>query len=376
MITKLPHWALAAAIGACVSTANGQELAPDDPAIAAGLGLWLRDAANTFDPDSGTWTDSSGNDSHAVPVGEVNVNAPVTYVAPTAATISGGAFSAEDVPSVHFTGSVDDMLIASGLNEGAGLTDLTIFCVYNVTTAGGNASLTRPVGIGSVAGTQSNPGDHFNLGSDPSVRKDNGQIGANGYSVAFPLGTTFIRSARMSATSIDEWFNLDGTLQAAISTPGVSYTTSTDNFFLGDLRAGDTAVPGFGAAISLADFDVIQTLVYTTALSDEQIAGVNEWLANNLSGGSGGSASNDLAFTEIVLAADGLTADLTWRSKPNKTYAVDLSTDLNADWQEINDEVESEGAGTTSFTAPTYSGIEPPDPLPERVFYRVREVEQ
>ena len=350
--------AFVALASAFAATAVGQELAPDDPTISGNLGAWFRDAASTFDTGTGTWADSSGNGKDAVPVGEVNVGGAVTYVAPAASTISGGALSVDDLPSVHFTGAVDDMLVAAELNGGAGLTDVTIFVVYNVDPLGGNASLTRGVGIGSLAALQANPGDHFNLGSDPSIRKDNGQVGAGAYSVAFPNVTTFIRTARMSAASIDEWFNLDGTLQAAISTPGVSYTTSTDNFFMGDLRAGTTPVPGFGAAVSTAEIHVIQALVYTAALSDEQVMGVNEWLENNLTGGAGGP-SDELAFTAIALAPDQLNATLTWRSKPNRNYAIDISTDLTADWQEINDEVPSEGAETTS-TVPTFASLEPP----------------
>ena len=355
-----------------MASAFGQQLPPDDPAIVANLGVWFKDAANTFDAGTGVWADSSGNDRHATPVGEVNVTSPVTYVAPTLATISGGAFSVDDVSSVHFTSTADDLLAANDLNGDVGLGELTIFVAYNVENPGGNQGLTRPVGIGSIAATQANPGDHFNLGSDPSIRKDNGQIGSGTYSQAFPLQTTFIRTTRMSATAIDDWFNTDGTAQSVLNVPGVSFTTSVDDFYLGDVRAGTTAVPGFGASLSLADFDIIQALAYSAALSDEQVAGVNEWLTNNLSGGSGGATK--LAFTQIEVSDDGTNATLTWRSRPGKTYAVDLSTDLKAGWQEIDDEVASDGAGTTSATVPTF--IDPqPDPPHTRVFYRVREVQ-
>jgi hypothetical protein len=353
------------------ATAISQELPPDDPAIAASLGVWFRDAENTLDTETGTWADSSGNDRHAVPVGEVNINGPVTYIGPTLGTISGGAFSAEDVASVHFTSDVDDLLIAADLNADAGLTDLTIFVVFNVNFLLANPNLTRPVGIGSLAAVQVNNGNNLNLAGDPSIRKDNGQLGSGTYSGILPSETTFIRTARMSATVIDEWFNTDGTLQSVLSLPGVSYTTSTDDFFLGDLRAGSTSIPGF-AATAQADFDIVQTIVYTTALTDEQVAGVNEWLGSHLTGGSG--ADNGLAFTKIELAPDHLSATLTWRSKPGKDYAVDLTTDLTTAWEEITDGVPSAGAGTTMFTAPTFGGLEPPDPLPGRVFFRVREL--
>ena len=80
-----------------------------------------------------------------------------------------------DVASVHFANDADDLLIAADLNADAGLTDLTIFVVFNVNFLTANPNLTRPVGIGSVAGVQANPGDNFNLAGDPSIRKDNGQ---------------------------------------------------------------------------------------------------------------------------------------------------------------------------------------------------------
>ena len=361
---------LAALTAAAITPSFGQEIAPDDPAIADSLGVWLTDAANTFDTETGIWSDSSGNGFDATPVGEVNVGGPVTYIGPTAATVSGGAFSVDDVSSVHFANDADDLIVASDLNGDAGLAELTIFVVYNAETFGNNASITRPAGIGSLAALQANPGDHFNLGSDPSIRKDNGQIGMGSYSQTVPLATTFIRTARMSATSIDEWFNTDGTPQSVISTPGLSFTTSSDEFYLGDLRAGASPIPGFGPNLSLADFDIIQALVYTSALTDEQITGVNEWLGNNLNAGGGASAG--LAFTEITVSEDKTSATLTWRSKPNKTYAVDLSTDLAGVWEELDDEVESQGEETT-VTMPTFSGNQP-DPLHERVFYRVREL--
>ena len=133
---------------------------------------------------------------------------------------------------------------AADTNGNSNLDSLTIFVVFNVDPLGTNASLARPVGVGSVAARQFNPGNHFNLGSDPSVRKDNGHLGTGTYSLAFPYQTTFIRSARMSPAAIDEWFNIDGNAQKVLNLAGSSYTTSTDDFFLGDLRAGVSPIPG------------------------------------------------------------------------------------------------------------------------------------
>jgi hypothetical protein len=209
----------------------------------------------------------------------VNVNAPVTYVSPTlnsfATTIDAGNSSA-----VAFSGSVDDLLRSAAINGSAGLSELTIFTVYTLTNLAGTTNLTRPAGIGSIAGTQANPGDHFNLASDPSVRKDNGQIGSGSYSAPIPTGVSFIRISRMDPMGIDEWFNTSASLNPVLTDFGAAYTTSNDDFYLGDLRGGLTPVPGFGTAVSPSDFEISQVIVFNAALSDQQIADINEWIVN------------------------------------------------------------------------------------------------
>ncbi len=341
--------------------AQAQELAPDDAAIAGNLGAWFRDAANTFDGETGIWADSSGNDNHAEPVGEVNVGGPITFIGPTLGMISGGAFSGEDVAAVHFANDFDDLLIAADLNGDAGLTDLTIFVVYNANFLAANPNLTRAVGFGSISATQANAGNHFNLAGDPSIRKDNGQLGSGTYSEIFPGETTIIRTARMSTTAVDEWFNTEGTMEKVLNLTGVSYTTSSDDFFLGDLRCGATSTPGFPAT-ARADFDIIQTIVYTTALTDEQIAGVNEWLGNNIGSAAPGGG---LAITGIEFDATAGSATVTWTSKPGRTYSVDVSSDLEI-WEELEDGIDSEGEMTS------YTEMELGSTTPR--FYRVREL--
>jgi hypothetical protein len=155
---------------------------------------------------------------------------------------------------------------------------LTVFIAYHMVSIGGTSNLTRPAGIGSVAGTQANPGNHFNLASDPSVRKDNGQIGSGTYSAAPPLGSPFIRIARMDAGGVDEWFNTTTTLNSVLSNSGAQYTTSNDDFYLGDLRVGATSVPGFGSPAATSDFSISQVIVYNSALTDQQISDINEWM--------------------------------------------------------------------------------------------------
>ncbi|MFT6180519.1 MAG: hypothetical protein ACJAQT_004167 [Akkermansiaceae bacterium] len=195
----------------------------------------------------------------------------------------------------------------------------------------------------SSAATQANAGDHFNLAGDPSIRKDNGQLGSGTYSEVFPVETTFIRTARMSATAVDEWFNTDGTLQNVVNITGSSYTTSSDDFFLGDLRAGNTTIPDL-PAVARADFDIIETLAYTSALTDEQVAGVNEWLGNNIGSAAPGG---ELAITEIDFDTTMASATIIWTSKPGRFYSVDASDDL-VTWEELEEGIASEGE-TTSF---------------------------
>ncbi len=253
---------------------RGATLAPNDPSIGGSLQLWLTDAATNF--SGGTWADASGKGNHATTVGTVNVAGPVTYGSPTlnlmATTID------QNSSAVDFAGNADDLLVAPNLNGNSGLSQLTIFSVYNVTLFGGTTNLTRPVGFGSISATQTLVGNVFNLGGDPSIRKDNGNIGAGAYSEAHPVNVSFIRITRMDAGGVDEWFNTTTTLNPVLTNAGTAFTVAVDEFYLGDLRAGITPVPGQGTATAPSDFSISQVLVYNGALSDTQIAGINEWL--------------------------------------------------------------------------------------------------
>ena len=192
-------------------------------------------------------------------------------------------------------------------------------------------------------------------------------MGAGAYSEVFPLQTTFIRSSRMSPAAIYEWFNSDGTLSQVFTTAGSSYTTGTDDFFIGDLRAGVAPVPGVnGTGISQSDFDIVQVIVYTDALSDEQVAGVNEWLANHPAG-TANRRDSGLVITEISVNSDLLTTSLTWSSRLGRVYSVDKSTDL-INWQEVDDAVDSRGDATSYV-------VVSPEPGEARLFFRVRENE-
>ena len=160
---------LAMAMTAAVS---GVELAPDDPSIAGSLAVWLRDPGIDYDPAAGLWSDSSGNGLDA----SVVADGGVAFEAPALQPLDGGDLAPGELMGVHFAGEKDDLLATPSLNNGDGLSELTIIAVYSLDSVEGNASLTRPVGLGSVAGTGANPGNHFNLASDPSIRKDNGSV--------------------------------------------------------------------------------------------------------------------------------------------------------------------------------------------------------
>lgn len=128
----------------------------------------------------------------------------------------------------------------------------------------------------------------------------------------FPAESLFIRSARMSVAAIGEWFNADGTPTNVMNTAGASYTTSLDEFYLGDLRvSGD------------ADIEIAQVAVYTTALTESQImglsAGVLDRIDNGMTGG-GGTAE----ITGVSRSAVGVSLVL----PEGTTYDIEYSLDL------------------------------------------------
>ena len=78
----------------------------------------------------------------------------------------------------------------------------------------------------------------------------------------------------------------------------------------------------------------------------------------------------EFAITSIAPNAAGDMVTLTWNSLPNRTYALDTSTDMagapGEAWIEELDEIESDGE-STSFTQPVPQGT-------ERIFFRIRDV--
>ncbi len=264
------------------------EIAPDNPALAENLILWLRTPNESYDEVTGTWLDASGNDHHAVAVG--TSAAGVEYAPGSLGVGNNPAIFAQAFGTVEFKADEDDMLISENINGGEGLANITIITVYKrAMVTGTNMSIIRPVGFGSWK--LDNRANNFDLGTDPSIRKDNGNIGAGSYSVAHPDDEFFIRAARLDeVNSVNEWFNVSGTLEKAITDAGGAYTTETNDFHLGDLRV-DSSDEGNASA----DLSVAEVIVYNRALEEPEIQGVSEWLQANIGLSDDGGGEGALA---------------------------------------------------------------------------------
>jgi hypothetical protein len=263
---------------ALAGAARGAALAPDDGSIKDNLCLWLRSPDVNFDSGTGTWADVSGKGNDAETVGYMAVW-DNTYYAPTLSFGSNPAVFSHPFATVKFSAGVDDLMRAANINDGAGMSQLTIIAVYKLYNQDqSGAGMTRPVGIGSFTGEGANLGDYFDLANDVSIRKDNGAI--TGATATHPDNTFFIRVARMNPDSIDQWFDTDGTLQQVQDVTGSSFTTSVDNFYLGDLRADNSA--GGPSGYSRSDMEIAEVVVYNTDLTQDQIEGITEWLHTNV----------------------------------------------------------------------------------------------
>jgi hypothetical protein len=258
---------------------QGAALAPDDASIQDSLCLWLRSPDVNYNADSGVWADLSGRGHDAVAMGMIDAWG-VFYDAPTLAFGSNPTVFNHAFGTAKFSGDIDDLMRAANINDGAGLAELTIIAVYKLYNQDqSGAGMTRPVGIGSFIGEGANLGDYFNLGNDMSIRKDNGSI--QGATAEHPDDTFFIRIGRMNPSSVDQWINITGTLEHIHNATGVSYTTSVDNFYLGDLRADSTTGQGT-SGYSTSDIEIAEVVVYNTDLTEAQLEGISEWLQANL----------------------------------------------------------------------------------------------
>jgi hypothetical protein len=271
--------------GLFVASAWGAGLAPNDGSIAGNLSLWLRMPDINYDPDTSVWTDLSGNGNDAL------ADVP-DFVGPVLSSGENAAVFSHEFSAVHYDPTVQDLLKATNLNGGAGLTGLTVFSVQKVVVPGNGDQ--RAVGFGSY--NDGGRADHFNLSFDMTVRKDNGRI--DGKNQDLPLDVFVIYAARMEPAAINMWLNSTGTLDLAYTATGSSYTTSNDQFYVGDMR-----YPANG------DFDIAEVVVYNTALSDEEIEGISEWLQANVGAAKSGASGNTPAHEATDVLRDTV---LTW----------------------------------------------------------------
>lgn len=270
-------------IGYAIAPANGFGTSQaEDPENVAGLRMWLKDAGTDFVAGDGetdaVWKDSSGNSNHMRTLAGVATADPTKIEVINQAT--GHRFRA-----VQFAGSESghvELMKSSDL-RGAGdvaasknyFTDLTLFIVYRLHAqdGDGNTSNIRPAGIGSMRDGSSV--NNFNLASDGSIRKDNGFIKENDETL--PVDEFFIRISRMTnngdnADDIDEWLHVAGDELDLFQTRGRPFTTSSDDFYLGDLRDDKTGLTG-------DRFEIAEVLVFDRALDDSQIIGIDTYLS-------------------------------------------------------------------------------------------------
>jgi hypothetical protein len=242
--------------GLIISNASGVVLSPNHSSIAGNLNLWLRMPDVNYDPVAGVWTDLSGkgNDARADVAG---------FDAPALSSGENATVFSHPFGAVHCDPASTELLRATNLNGGAGLTELTIFSVVKLVVPGGTDQ--RPVGFDSY--TAGGRADAFNMSFDVTVRKNNGFI--SGKNQDHPVDQFVIYISRMTPASINMWFNSTGTLDLAFTSTGTSYTTSNDEFHLGELRYSPAG-----------DFDIAEVVVFNSALTDAQIEGISEWLQN------------------------------------------------------------------------------------------------
>ena len=154
-----------ALIVVCAGIAGGAPLAPDSGSVGANLCLWLRMPEVNYDPAAGVWTDVSGKGNDAL----ADI---ANFVGPTLSSGGNAKVFSHSFSTVHFDIDVPDMLRSVNLNQGQGLSELTIFVAVNTSTTASNS---RAVGFGAYQ--DGGRADHYNLAGDLSIRKDNGSIG-------------------------------------------------------------------------------------------------------------------------------------------------------------------------------------------------------
>ena len=340
-----------AAACACAAPVTAAPLSPSDPSLSGDLLVWLRDAQRNFNPATGVWRDASGKlDSlgqphDAVAVGTVPgvvgvggyTTPEITWKAPELTLVSGGALAPErKISGVVFCSTVNDLMGTPPLKSGAELgTDVTIVAVYRLSLAGGTTaalrSNTRPIGLGSMAATGGATTANFlNLAIDPSIRKDNGNI-STGYQAPHPT-TLFVRSCRKQSAgaihTIKEWFNTDGTPTVALDYTGsvADYSIASNRFFLGDVRAGVIGVQT-PTATAPSDFTIVEAAVFGRALTDDEIAGVNEFMVASLPD----AVLRPFQITGVRRDSAAGSLEVSWNAEPGIAYQVQTSETLLPD---------------------------------------------
>jgi hypothetical protein len=345
-------------------------LAPDDSSVKDNLCIWLRSPDVNFDPATGIWIDVSGRGNNAETMGLIEAWG-VTYASPTLSFGKNASVFEHAFSTVRFAGDADDLMKAPNINGGAGLSEITVIAVYKLSNQdqSGNG-MTRPFGIGSFIGEGANLGDYFNIANDVSIRKDNGSV--QGATATHPDDTFFIRVSRMNPDSIDQWFNTDGTIEKIHNSTGNSYTTSVDNFYLGDLRADSTTGQGT-SGYSTTDIEIAEVLVYNTSLSEADITGINEWLQANI------RVERKTAFSPEP--ENGALINQTWSLLTWEPGATAVSHDVyvgdNFDDVDSGAEGTFQGNQATTLVTAGFPGFAFPDGLvPGTTYYwRIDEVE-
>jgi hypothetical protein len=357
-------------------------LSPADPSLAADLLVWLKDAQTNFNPATGVWKDASGKlDSQGQPydaaaVGLVQGVAGVggyttpniTWKAPELTLVAGGGLAADrKISGVVFSSSVNDLMGTPPLKDGAALgTDVTIIAIYRLTTAGGSTiSNTRPVGFGSMAATGGvTTSNYLNLAIDPSIRKDNGNV-STGYLAPHP-GGLFVRSCRKQSVgtihTFKEWFNYDGTPTVALDYTGATanFSIASNRLFLGDVRGGATGVQT-ATSTAPSDFTIVEVAAFGRALTDEEIADVNESMLANLPD----AVLPPFQITKVQHDPAAGSLQVVWNAEPDISYQIQTSESLLSDsWTTVGTVTTKSLSASTLLPAATL-------PSPTRSFVRV-----
>jgi hypothetical protein len=111
--------------------------------------------------------------------------------------------------------------------------------------------------------------------------------------------------------------------------------------------------------------------IFNGGLSADQVAAIKDGDFSEFGIGSSGFAITDITYIENYRDSGDPAVSLTFNSRPGKEYAIDFSTNLNAEgqpggWAELQDGIVADDS-TTIFVDTIVAGNTP------TLFYRVRE---